>query len=167
MFHQFLPIIPLTLAGAFFFRRKSLAYGFPILLILLKVLLTQPSPIFFFTGGSLLFGVYLLRNLKESWGNSLWALAGYAFIAVLAFEVFSNFGVWIIGGCVPNYPPRYAHTFSGLVQCYHAALPYSAVHFLRDVPLTVLLIGVLSFLRKLDVSKAGDWIHKTTEKSRD
>ncbi len=152
MFHQFFPLIPLTLAGALFLKRKSLAYGFPVLLLLVKVLLTQFSVITFFTGAGLIFSVFLVRQIKNNWGISVWAVAGYASISVLIYELMSNLGVWIIGGCVPHNPPTYAHTFAGLFQCYGASIPYALRHFFRDVPISVFLIVTISFLSRFDLN---------------
>ena len=150
MIHQLLPVIPLSLVGALFFKRKSLAYGFPLFLTLVKMLLTtQPSPILFFTALSLLTGVFIARRLKEIWGGSLWALAGYAVLSVLVYEILSGFGVWMIGGCVSNNPPLYPHTAAGLLHCYRATLPYAAYQFLRDIPLTLVLVEGLTWLGKL------------------
>lgn len=150
MFHFFIPYLPLSFAGAFFFKKKIWAYGFPVLLTLIQVLTTQPSLVYFFTGASLLLSVFLLRKARSVWGSSLWALVLYTACGIFLYELISNFGVWLIAGCVAEQPPLYPYTLAGLVQCYRTALPYSLSHFLRDVPLTVLLIkggGVLARLR--------------------
>ena len=156
MFHTFIPLIPLTLAGALSFRRKILAYGCPILLTLSEVLSTKPSLVYFFTAASLLLAVFIARCLKNFWGRSLLALAGYASIAVFIYELLSNLGVWIIAGCVSDEPSLYPYTLVGLLQCYRAALPYSAIHFLKDVPIAVLLVRVLDVLAgKFHFAKIG------------
>lgn len=76
------------------------------------------------------------------------AVAGYAAISIFIFEIFSNFGVWFMGGCVPTNNPEYAHNFSGFLQCVQASLPYSAFHFLIDIPVSVILITGLSYVSK-------------------
>ena len=136
MFHAFMPLIPLTLAGALFFKRKSLAYGLPILLVLTRALLTQPSLIEFFTVASLLITVFAVRAMKVA-QPSILKITGIAFLAILVYEIISNFGVWALGGCLPGQAPLYAYSFSGLWECYQAALPYVAVHFVRDIPLSL------------------------------
>ncbi len=149
MFHFFVPAIPLTIAAALFFKRNSLAYSFPILLILIDVFLIQPSLVYFFTGAGLILTVFLTRRLKGFWGLSFWALAAYTSMAIFIHELVSNFGVWILAGCTAESSPLYPYTLAGLLQCYRAALPYSAIQFLRDIPLAILLIKGLSLLAKL------------------
>lgn len=148
MLHFLLPMIPLTLLGAIFFKKRIVAYGFPVVLSLVKVLLTRPSPLFFVTVASLLLSVFLLRRIQDERRPSFLELTGYAASSVLIYELFSGFGVWLIGGCMPQNPPLYAHTAAGLLQCYFKALPYAAYHFLRDIPLTVLLVEGLILVEK-------------------
>ena len=149
MFHLLIPLVPLAIAGALFLKRKSLAYGCPIILTLLKMLLTQISFIFLFTGLSLFLTVFLTRRLKEFLGESLIAVAAYAFIGVAIFELVSNFGVWLVGGCLSSEGSLYSLSFASLLECYREAFFYSASHFLRDVPLTVLVVKAGSFVGKI------------------
>ncbi|MBI4398971.1 MAG: hypothetical protein HY586_07570 [Candidatus Omnitrophica bacterium] len=152
MFHYILPIIPLTLAGALFFKRKSLAYGFPVVLVLIKGLLTSFYPLTFFITLGYLFAVFIARNLKKLLGAGAWASTIYAGIAVILFQLISNFGVWIYGGCDPAHPSMYAHTISDLAKCYRSALPYIGAHLLRDIPMTFFLVLGVSLLSKTRVS---------------
>ena len=161
LFHFFMPLIPLTLAAALFFRKSIFAYGFVILLSLITAFMTEPSVIYFFTTFGLLLSVYWVRKLKSSWGMNIGATAGYAAASVFIYELFSNFGVWFIGGCVPTNPPTYAHNFSGLLQCIQASLPYSAYHFLRDIPISVVLISGLSYVSKRIASRSASPIVKS------
>ena len=72
----------------------------------------------------------------------------------IIYEVIANFGVWVLAGCAPG-DSLYALNFQGLVQCYSAALPYSGYHFLRDIPVTILLVKAIELLSKLPVLKTG------------
>lgn len=167
MFHFFMPLVPLTLAGALFFKRKTLAYGLPILLVLTRALLTQPSLIEFFTVSSLLITVFAVRVCRPGQAAegrqdmpsravgagagqnlSVLKISGMAFLAILVYEVFSNFGVWALGGCLPEQAPLYAYSFSGLWECYQAALPYMAVHFIRDIPLCLGAVKLFELVAK-------------------
>jgi len=150
MLHYLLPLIPLTLVGAVFSKKRILAYGFPVLLTLVKVMLTRPSPIFFFTVASLLFTVFLIRRIGSLERPSLLQVTAYGAGAVLVYELISGFGVWVIGGCVPHTPPLYPHTAAGLLQCYFKAWPYAAYHFLRDIPMAVLFVQGVKTLEKID-----------------
>jgi len=151
MLHYLLPLIPLTLVGATFFKKRILAYGFPVFLALVKGMLARPSPLFFFTVASLLLSVFLMRRIQSAERPSFLQVTAYAAGAVFAYELISGFGVWVIGGCVPHHPPLYPHTAAGLLQCYFKAWPYAAYHFLRDIPLTVLLVQGIAFLKKTDL----------------
>ncbi|GEM_PF-1312145 len=153
MFHFFIPLIPFSLLGALFFKRRILAYGLPVFLTLIQVVSTERSPVFFFTGAGLVLGVALTRKLKGFWKDSFWALVGYAGLAVLVYEIVSNFGVWFLAGCLHETAPLYPFTFVGLLQCYRSSLPYTALHFLKDVPLTVLVIKVLMLARWVDITR--------------
>lgn len=154
MFHTFIPLIPLSVAGAIFLKRRVFAYGLPVLLLLLKVALTQPSLIYVFMGAALLLAVFLVRKFRLQGGASLWTLAGVSFLAVLLFEGISNMGVWILGGnCTGEGALLYAYDVEGLVQCYRAALPYAASHLLRDMPLTVIAVSGIAFVRKFASAK--------------
>lgn len=148
MFHFFMPLVPLTLAGALFFKRRTLAYGLPILLVLTRALLTQPSLIEFFTVSSLLITVFAVRTMKVSHPSVL-KISGMAFLAILVYEIFSNFGVWALGGCLPEQAPLYAYSFSGLWECYQAALPYMAVHFIRDIPLCLGAVKLFELVARI------------------
>ncbi len=56
--------------------------------------------------------------------------------ASLSFFVITNFAVWAASG-------MYAHTWTGLEECYLSALPFLRNTVLSDASYTVLLFGVL------------------------
>jgi len=45
----------------------------------------------------------------------------------------------------------YALNFSGLLACYKAALPYAGIHFLKAVPLTLILVQAIQWFKQLNV----------------
>ncbi len=149
MIHFFIPLIPLTLAGALYFKRKTLAYSFPVLLMLVRGLLTQLYLIDIFMACALLLSVYGVRTLKSEQKLSIWQIAGFAFLAILAYEFLSSFGVWVLGGCSGEETPLYPYSLAGLWQCYRTALPYAAVHFLRDIPLSVAVVKAFEFVARI------------------
>lgn len=149
MHNWLLPIIPLTLAGAIFFKRKSAAYGLPVLLIAIKALIVSSlSPLYLFLGAGLVVSVFLVRFLGVQKTSSLLELTGYAAGMVLVYQLFSGFGVWFIGGCVPHNPPLYPHTAAGLAQCYVKGLPSLVNILLRDVPIAVLLAVAMRWVER-------------------
>ncbi len=154
MFHTFFPLIPFTIAGALFFKKKSFAYALPVVLTLIKMLTTQISAVYLFIAAALLVSVFAVRRLKETWGSSVFSLAGYAAISVVLYELIANFGVWALAGCTTD-DPMYAMNFRGLVQCYSAAISYSTYHFLRDIPVTIILVKVIELLGKIPALKTG------------
>ena len=161
MHNLLLPLIPLTLAGAIFFKHRAAAYGLPVLLIAIKAfIVTSLSPIYLFLGAGLLVSVFAVRSLGLRKTSSLLELTGYAAGTVLIYQLFSGFGVWFLGGCVPQDPPLYAHTAAGLAQCYAASLPGLVNTLLRDVPVTVLLVLAMRWverkvMHRLDSMAAG------------
>lgn len=148
MIHYLLPIVPLTVAGAFFFRSPILAYGFPVALVALKALFTVPDPVYLFCGLALLAGTFLIRRMKSAGGSSWGGFFLYSVTAVAAYEILSNLGVWIIGGCLAENAPLYAANLSGLADCYRNALPFTTAAFLRDLPLAMLALKAASWLMK-------------------
>jgi hypothetical protein len=152
MFHAYLPLVPLTVAGAFAFRKRTLAYGLPVLLVLVKTLFTAPYVISLFTLASLLAAVFLARTVRAREGDSWKAILASALLGVFAYDLVVNFGVWILGGCVFSRPPMYSHTITGLAQCYVKNLPYAATHLLKEVPLAVLLAKGAHLLSRWNAS---------------
>ena len=114
---NFSPIGALALfAGAFVVERK---WALVIPLVALLV-----SDIFLGLHEMMLF-VYLSYALIAGLGIGLknagtFKLAGRAVFSSAIFFVVSNFGVWLMSG-------MYAKTWSGLVQCYVAAIPF--IHY--------------------------------------
>lgn len=150
MIHFFIPLIPLTLAGALCFKRKVLAYIFPMLLVLVRGLLTHFYWIDIFAVSALLISVYGARKFGPKQQNlSVLQIAGFAFSAIVVYELFSNFGVWALGGCAGEETPLYPYTVGGLWECSRAALPYAAVHFLRDVPLSVIAVKTFQLVARI------------------
>jgi len=153
MFLTFFPLIPLTLAGAVLFRRKILAYGFPLLMVVAKALFTDISVIHLFTLMPLLLAVYGIRRTNPDGQTSMIRLAGYGFGAILTYEIVATSGVWLMGNCLAGYSSLYAHTLSDLLRCFRDSLPFTAIHLLRDIPLGVLMIKGAFAVRQMIAGK--------------
>lgn len=151
MHYFLLPLIPLTIAGAIFFKSRIAAYGFPIVLTLIKIATTKVSLVYLFTALGLWAVVYLTRKLNSREKIFIPYVAMTAALGVLVYSLISNFGVWLISGCVPG-DKLYAFNVSGLLACYKAAIPHAGVHFLKAVPLTLVLVQVLDWARRWNVA---------------
>jgi hypothetical protein len=66
--------------------------------------------------------------------------------APVAFFLISNFGVWVSGGSLPG-AVAYPHTFSGLAECYAAALPFFRGTLVGDWLFAGLGLAALEALR--------------------
>lgn len=154
MFHSFLPLVPLTVAGAVLLKKKNWALLVPVVLVLLKAASTSFYPFYLFTFLGLIAGVLAIQSIREKKGSSLLAVAGYAFIAVTLYELVSSMGLWILGGCTADEGRLYAFTFSGLAEVLRSSFPYMMSHFLRDLPLSVIVVKSLEWILRLQPIKA-------------
>ena len=151
--HYFvLPLVPLTLAGGLFFKRRVAAYGFPVILTLIKLASTKPALIYLFTALALCVFVYLVRRTHKQSVSPMFSALFYAALGVLIYELVSNFGFWALGACVPGEERYYPLSLAGLIGCYRGALKYSVLHFLKAVPSSVLLIPVLAWIGRWDIA---------------
>lgn len=151
MHYFLLPLVPLTIAGGIFLKKRFLAYGFPVVLTLIKILMTKVSAVYFFTALALWTVVFLTRKLNQGPKLSLPRVGLTAALGVVVYSIVSNFGVWIISGCVPG-DRLYAFNLSGLLACYKGGLRYAGLHFLKAVPLTLVLVQVLDWMKRWNVA---------------
>lgn len=120
---NFSPVIAITLFGSLYFKDKNLAFIAPISIILISDLILGFVPNIN-TYLPLIFVYFFSRKINSIGVANL-------FIASLIFFITSNFGVWILS----NWYPK---SFTGLLMCYEAALP-----FFRNTILSTLLFGLL------------------------
>jgi hypothetical protein len=78
---------------------------------------------------------WMLRNRTKNARRLSLELTGMGILGTLFFFLWSNFGVWQIGGLYPA-------TFDGLVQSYVAALPFLRMHMIS----TLLIVPTVSFV---------------------
>ena len=151
MHYFLLPLVPLTIIGAIFLKKRFAAYGFPVVLTLIKMYTTKISAVYFFTGLALWAVVFLTRKLNSRNTISLPRVAGTAVLSVVVYSLVSNFGIWMIGGCAAG-DKLYAFNLSGLLACYQSGLRYAGLHLLKAVPLTLVLVQVLDWMRRWNVA---------------
>lgn len=77
-----------------------------------------------------LFGMGILRNSNLSWGR----IGGAAVGASIIFYLLSNFGVWMGGMMYPK-------TFTGLIACYVAALPFFGMSLAANLIFSGVMFG--------------------------
>ncbi len=142
---NFAPIGAMSLFGAAYFSRKDIALLVPVIamwlsdLVINNVLYTQYFDGFvFFYQGCLwtyvafiaigLLGFVLLKKVKVQ--NVFLA----SILAAIVFFLISNFGVWQSGTMYPK-------TFSGLMACYTAGLPFLKNTLLGNLFYSSVLFG--------------------------
>ena len=87
---------------------------------------------------AMIFGIGAVLRPKQ-----MPAILGAGLLAAVTFFVISNFGVW----CMPHDGQYlYAHSFSGLVECFRMAIPFARGTFLGDIGFTLLFFGGLNVL---------------------
>ncbi|MEM6316819.1 MAG: DUF6580 family putative transport protein [Bacteroidota bacterium] len=150
---NFSPLGAIALFGAAHFARRWLAWLIPIAatwlsdLFINNVVYAQYYPEFtwFYSGFYWQYGAYLfivlLGLLLYKKHISLGNVLGGAIGAGLLFFLISNFGVWVGGTMYPK-------TFSGLIACYAAGIPFLKGTLMGNLFYSSLLFGSYYFLQK-------------------
>lgn len=147
--HNVTPIGGMALFGAAYFGRKYMALLVPFLALWLSnlfldnviysayyegfVWFSQPAVFISFL---LIVGLGWLTLKKVSPLRLLGASLG----ASVLFFLVSNFGVWLGGGMYPQ-------SFSGLMMCYAAGLPFFRNTMLGDLLFVSMLFGAFEWLQ--------------------
>ena len=116
--------------GAYLSRRYALTL--PLLAWILSDLVIGLDSTFPFTWGSI-----LIAGLLGLWVRSrrnYATLLGVGFVNSIFFFIFTNFGVWLVGGLYP-------HTLGGFIQCYTLAIPFYRNTLAGDLVYLTLLVG--------------------------
>lgn len=143
------PIGGMALLGAAYFDKKYIAFLFPLIALWLSnlaldnlfyssyyegfVWFSQPA-VFISFGLIVALGWLMLRKVTPL------RLLGASLGGSVLFFLVSNLGVWASGGM---YPP----TFSGLMTCYAAGLPFFRNTLLGDLFFVSVLFGVFEWLQ--------------------
>lgn len=147
---NFSPIGALALFGGCYFMNRTKSYTFPLLILLLSDLVLMQTVYLEYRSGILyenwywtygsfavmvLLGEVLLK--KVSFKSVIMA----SFAAAFAHFVISNFGVWFWGGTNLFTGMPYTRDWSGLLNCYMAAIPYFKNTLLGNLIFGALLFG--------------------------
>ncbi len=141
------PIAAIVLFAAFWFRSYWVA-GLSLAVVMLVSNSGLDSCPWQVTAGvisGLIVAAFLGRRLGSRFSNAqevasrpttaIAQLFGSAFVMSLAFFVISNLAVWSMGQWYPL-------TFSGLVHCFTAAIPFFKYTFCGDLFFTAAIFGV-------------------------
>jgi len=120
---NFTPVLAILLFFAMVFDRKYLLV--PFVSILISDIILQ-----YFSGGSyllspmfisiyMIYFIIALAIFHLNRGLTLLAVTTNSLIAPILFFLLSNFAVWLF-----NAGQVYPYTFSGLLTCYAAAIPF-------------------------------------------
>ena len=129
---NFTPIAAMALFGGAHFADKRLAFGVPLLALLLSDAVQGFHSGLLSVYGSFVLIVVLGFGLRSN--RAILPVAGTALAGSLLFFVITNFAVWAAGMLYPR-------TSAGLVECYVAALPFFRNTLTGDAFYTAVLFG--------------------------
>jgi len=137
---NFAPIAAMALFGGVYFGRR---YAF---IVPLAAMVVSDYFIGFHNTIPYVYGSFILVGLIGIWlqrHKSIGWIFGATLTSSALFFVVTNFGVWVTGA--------YPQTFTGLVECYVAAIPFFRNTVLGDLLYVAVLFGLyesaLHFLR--------------------
>lgn len=136
---NFSPIIAIALFGGAYFSSRGAAFIVPMIAMGLSDIFLgfhQSMP-FVYASFLLIVGIgFVLKSHKRFTP----ILSGAVGSSILFFLV-TNFGVWLTG-------TMYPHTFSGLLSCYAAAIPFFQNTLLSGLLYTGVLFGSFELLKR-------------------
>jgi hypothetical protein len=155
--HNFKPVAAIALFAGFLFANRLLAIAVPVLIMTISDLGigAYPWPLALSVYLSMLVGSFLGMNVRRfsetSWGQRMVARLGLFAVASLVMSTFffvvTNGCFWLIGNWYPM-------TWSGLVQCYIAALPFFRATLIGDLSFTWLLLAAYQLARSESLRRA-------------
>jgi|HubBroStandDraft_6_1064221.scaffolds.fasta_scaffold173992_3 hypothetical protein len=119
------PLAAMSLIGGLYLgRRFALWVPLAVLVLTDLILNVQMGYSLIYWPRAFDYGAFLLIGLLGLWARErkLGVKIGAALATPFLFFLISNFAVWLFGLSLANTP--YAKTFSGLAECYTAALPF-------------------------------------------
>ncbi len=136
---NFTPIASLALFSGVFFTDKRLAFGVPLLVLLISDAVLGFYPILFFVylgfTCTVLIGFWLRDHLKLA-PTVLTVLT-----SSILFFVLTNLGVWMTSSFYP-------HTIAGLIECYVAAIPFFQNSVLGNLFYSFIFMGAFQLTQK-------------------
>ncbi|MCX8111598.1 MAG: hypothetical protein N3E49_00150 [Bacteroidia bacterium] len=111
---NFTPVEAVALFGGAWLSPFWLSLLVPLGVMAISDLILGWHNLWPFTWGGMLIGTYLGHYVMQT--HRWVSVAGTATLQATLFFLLTNFGVWIGG--------YYGHTFTGLITCYVAAIPF-------------------------------------------
>ena len=140
---------PVAAAAIFagFFMNKKYAIIVPIAATVLSDIFIGFYPYVLWVYGTYaviaVIGLMMQTRVKNSTGvKKAGYIYGTTIFASFIFFLVTNFGVWTSG-------MFYEMSYSGLMACYAAALPFFRMSFLADVVYITMMTGVYMYVTKL------------------
>jgi len=127
---NFTPVIALALFSGVYLKKKH-ALVLPIALFAITDIILGFHETMFFTWGTILMIVGIGFWVRKN--KSFKTVLGGGVSSAVLFYITTNFGVWLMSGIYPM-------TFSGLSECYVAAIP-----FFRNSLASTLIYGLIFF----------------------
>ena len=149
---RLIPHIPnvTPLLGLSLFSGANLSRSQAFLTVLLTLAISDVAlafmygyPIFSFWTFFTYSGFVVITAIGSHYRKALSRLRGllYVFGASLGFWLWTNFGVWLVGGLYPK-------TIGGLGFCYVAALPFLRNAMIGDVIWSAVFFGLFAIIGK-------------------
>ncbi len=143
--YNFTPIGAMALFGGTYLKDKRLAFGIPLLSLLVSDLLLQiiqPGSAFYegwlwvYASIAIItpLGFYLRKKVQRQ------TIMVASLVSSLLFFFLTNFGVWLGGSLYPN-------TMEGLVNCYIMAIPFFGGTVMGDLFYNFILFGVYALVK--------------------
>jgi hypothetical protein len=136
---NFTPVAALALFAGASFASKRAAFFVSLVGLFLSDLVVG-----FYTITPVVYGSFAFITCLGFWlrrRQNVWRLACATVAGAALFFVLTNFGVWLIGGLYPK-------AWTGLVDCFVAAIPFFRNTLLSDVLYSALLFGGLALAER-------------------
>lgn len=146
------PIAAMALFGGVYFKNKKLAFLLPLIVMIFSDLILELAYMaglrqftgfhetipFVYAGfiGIVVLGTFFQNRVKPL------PIIGASLLSSILFFTVSNFGVWITAAEI-----FYPMTFSGLLSCYLAALPFFSYTMIGDLLFVGLLFGAFDLFK--------------------
>lgn len=142
---NFTAIGAMALFGGAYFPSKIQSLIIPIAALIVSDLVLGFHNTMFFVYGAFMITVILGWTLREE--RSVVKIGTMALVTSSLFFLISNFGVWAM-------QTMYPMTWSGLVACYVAAIPFFDNQIYGDLFFSGVLFGAYEVLKKVSRSYA-------------
>ncbi len=112
---------------------KQWSYGVVFATMIISDLFLGSHPTLIYVYGALALSIWIAQRLKTV---TIGKLAGITLLNAVLFFLITNFGVWY------TTPQAYSHTWTGLLACYVAGLPFLRLSLAGDIAYTAIFFGL-------------------------